>query len=60
MHQQPDTVTVKDLAELLRVTDRTVRRWVREGLLPKPMRVRRTNRWLRGTILRYLADRGLV
>jgi excisionase family DNA binding protein len=60
MNQQPDTMTVRDLASLLRVTDRTVRRWVREGHLPRPMRVRRTNRWLRGTVMRYLAERGLV
>jgi excisionase family DNA binding protein len=60
MHQQPDAVTVRDLADLLRVTDRTVRRWVREGHLPEPMSLRRTNRWRRGTIMAYLSQKGLV
>jgi excisionase family DNA binding protein len=60
MHQQPETLTVKDLADLLRVTDRTVRRWVREGHLPRPMRLRRTNRWSRTTLMHFLAEKGLV
>jgi excisionase family DNA binding protein len=60
MSGQSDTVTVKDLADLLRITDRTVRRWLKEGHLPRPMRIQRTNRWSRPTILRFLAEKGLV
>jgi excisionase family DNA binding protein len=60
MYQRPETLTIRDVADLLRVTDRTVRRWVKEGHLPKPMRLRRTNRWSRPTILNFLAQKGLV
>ena len=68
--QHPATVllTADDLCQLLSVSPRTVRYWVRKGLLPAPWRLGpdgRTLRWhptevmefLRQTHLRYRAAR---
>ncbi|MEM7682782.1 MAG: helix-turn-helix domain-containing protein [Planctomycetota bacterium] len=39
------TLTAEDLAHLLKVSKRTLYRWVQQGLLPAPLRVGATTRW---------------
>ena len=37
--QLPDSVNVRQLARALRMTEQTVRRWARDGTLPRPSRM---------------------
>ncbi len=53
---QPDMLlTVKDVAELLCVTSRTVWRWALLGRIPRPVKLaRRTVRWRASAIQTYI------
>jgi prophage regulatory protein len=52
-------ITVRDLAELLSVNRRTVWRWLRAGILPRPVRLTtRTVRWRASVVQRFLDDAG--
>lgn len=53
--RSPAWMTVRDVAELLDVTERTVWRWTRQGKLPQPVRKgKRWTRWNRRTIERLV------
>ena len=49
----PDTLTVADVATVLRVHERSVQRWAREGRLSS-VRVGRSYRFLRIEVLRWM------
>lgn len=49
----PDTLTVADVAAVLRVNERSVQRWAREGRLSS-VRVGRSYRFLRIEVLRWM------
>lgn len=49
----PDTLTVADVATVLRVHERSVQRWVREGRVAS-VRVGRGYRFLRSDVLTFL------
>jgi len=51
----PDTLTVADVATVLRVHERSVQRWAREGRVAS-VRVGRGYRFLRSDVLRLLSD----
>jgi len=48
----------RDLAELLAVHPRTVRRWRSEGRLPEPIAISGVLRWDRRVVEAWLAERG--
>ncbi len=48
---------VRDLAELLRVNERTVRRWRSEGVLPPAVEIAGVVRWRREAVEAWLAGR---
>lgn len=50
-------LTADDIARLVRADVRTVRRWVREGELPAPIRIGGALRWRRATIDKWLEER---
>jgi len=51
----PDTLTVAEVAAVLRVHERSVQRWAREGRVAS-VRVGRSYRFLRGDVLKLLYD----
>jgi len=51
----PDTLTVAEVAAVLRVHERSVQRWAREGRVAS-VRVGRSYRFLRGDVLKLLRD----
>ncbi len=51
----PDTLTVAEVAAVLRVHERSVQRWAREGRVAS-VRVGRSYRFLRSDVLKLLHD----
>ena len=51
------SMTVRDVADALGVSERSVWRWSAGSVLPPPVRVGRSVRWSRKTIEQWLADR---
>lgn len=49
-------LTIRDLADRLRVSPATISRWWRAGVMPQPLRVRRTLRWREAVIDKWLAE----
>jgi excisionase family DNA binding protein len=49
----PDTLTVAEVAAVLRVHQRSIQRWAREGRMAS-VRVGRSYRFLRADILRWM------
>jgi predicted DNA-binding transcriptional regulator AlpA len=50
-----DLMTARDVARCLSVSERTVWRWTRLGILPPPVRPsRRSTRWRAGDVRRFL------
>jgi predicted DNA-binding transcriptional regulator AlpA len=57
---QPDgLLSYNDLARLFRVSQVTVRSWVRTGGLPSPVRVGRRRFWTRQTIADFIRAGGM-
>ena len=55
--QLPELLTVADIADLLRVSTRTIHRYRSEGRLCEPLLLGgRTPRWRRADIQRWLAE----
>lgn len=54
--EHPDTLTLPDLAALMRISVRHARRLVRNGDLPPPLRLGRCQRWPRPLIDAWLAN----
>jgi len=56
------TLTVGDLADIFRVSQKTIRRWTEQGLLPRPFKIGHTVRWWSDAIDAHLerlaAERG--
>ena len=52
-----ELLTQGEIAELLRVDERTVRTWVHEELVPAPITVGRVKRWRRAEFLAWLQAR---
>lgn len=53
------TLTLQDLASDLRVSEKTIRRMIRDGRLPQPMRINNKDlRWLMSEIKLWL-DSGM-
>lgn len=52
---QADYLTKAELAEMLRVTTRTITNYVRGGALPAPTKVGRKALWHRATLRAFLA-----
>jgi excisionase family DNA binding protein len=50
------TYTLSELAERFRVSEGTVRTWVREGKIPKPLPFAGRNRWDAAAFERWLAE----
>ena len=51
----PDLLTVRDVAQRLSISERTVWRWTAQGLLPPPVHPHaRSTRWRAADIERYL------
>lgn len=48
---------IRDVAQFLAVSERTVRRWVAQGVFPEPIRINGSTRWLPTTVTAFLADR---
>lgn len=57
MSHRPIAVSKKTLAGLLDVSETTVDTWVRQGLLPRPMKIGGSTRWRLETVERALAER---
>jgi excisionase family DNA binding protein len=51
----PETLTAAEVAALLRVHERSVQRWARDGRLSS-VRVGRSYRFLRAEVLRWMHD----
>jgi excisionase family DNA binding protein len=49
-------LTTADLERLLQVTERTLRRWIREGTFPAPLRTGGVRRWRPQDVRRFLDD----
>lgn len=54
----PDLLTVADLAERLRVSEKTVRTWRSEGVLPAPIEIGGVIRWRAAEFEEWLAGQG--
>jgi predicted DNA-binding transcriptional regulator AlpA len=50
----PELIEVDDLAARLSVAPSTIRRWVRDGTIPQPVRLGRRPVWSREVIFRFL------
>lgn len=55
---QSEILTAQDVAELLRVTTRSLRRFVMAGQIPRPARIGRQSIWLREDLLAFLRAGG--
>lgn len=55
---QSEIMTARDVAELLRVTTRSLRRFVMAGQIPRPARIGRQSIWLREDLLAFLRAGG--
>lgn len=53
----PELLTQEEVADFLRVDERTVRTWRHENLLPAPITVGRVKRWRRAEFLAWLQAR---
>lgn len=47
-------LTITDLSDAFQVSPMTIYRWVKRGVLPAPVKVGRTSRWLEDDITAYL------
>jgi excisionase family DNA binding protein len=47
-------LTLREVAEFLRVTTRTVRNWQRDGFLPPPIMLRKSPRWDEDELRRWM------
>lgn len=52
-----EMISASELADILRVTTRTVSRWACRGALPKPLKVGGMRRWRRSTIELWMKER---
>jgi excisionase family DNA binding protein len=52
----PELLTIKQLAERLQLSTRTIYRLAQEGTLPKPVKIGRANRWRREVLDDWLAE----
>jgi predicted DNA-binding transcriptional regulator AlpA len=41
----PEMLTAKDVCRILAITRRTLRKWILSNLFPKPIQIRRLQRW---------------
>lgn len=55
---EPLLLTRAQVAATLQITVRTLDRWTERGLVPEPMRIGGTSRWLREDIEAWLKKRG--
>ena len=53
--QAIDWIYVKELSELLLVSDKTIYKWIRERRLPMPVQIGKM-RWLRSDIQKWVED----
>lgn len=53
-----DHVTAREIADSFRVSDSTVKRWVKEGKLPPPVQVGRKLLWRPEVIARLAEGKG--
>lgn len=51
-----DLLTVKEMAEALKVSEQTIRKWVKEERIPKPIRVGQKMLWRRETLEKLLSE----
>ena len=51
-----DLLTVEEVARAVRRTPRTVYQWVADRQFPSPIKIGRTTRWRRSTLLRFYAE----
>lgn len=56
MSTPPSLLTTKDLARLLQVSTRTLRRWQRGGHVPPPLRIGGSLRWRAADIETWLSS----
>lgn len=54
----PELLRAPEVGELLRVCERTVWRLRSAGLLPQPIRVGRSARWTRESVLQFIRKGG--
>lgn len=52
----PDVVTLREIAQRLRISEATARRLSRNGGLPEPLRVGRQLRWPAAVVERFIVD----
>lgn len=55
-HVQPELLTKTDVGKLLQVSGRQVENLVRDGRLPKPVRLGSHPRWRRAELLKHLDE----
>ena len=53
---EAELLTVRDVAEMLQISPRTVRRWREDGRLPRAIVIGGVTRWSRDDIVRFLED----
>jgi hypothetical protein len=53
---KPSTYVIEDLAERFRVSVGTIRGWLKEGKLPKPLPFATRKRWDAAAFERWLAE----
>ena len=49
-------LTLPEVADLLRCSSRTVQRWVKRGLLPRPLRLSAQKRLWKASVIRQFLD----
>ena len=52
---QPAVLTIADMANLLATSERSIRRYVNEGRLPKPLRLGQQLRWRKIEVMEWIA-----
>lgn len=50
----PELMTQSEVADFLRVDERTVRTWTHEGLVPPPITIRKEKRWRKADIQAWI------
>lgn len=51
----PKLLTSEEILAVFKVSPRTLRRWVRDGSFPKPVRTGKAKRWFEQDVADYLA-----
>lgn len=52
-------LTIKDLANMLSYSENTIKRYVREGKMPKPSKIFSKNVWKQSDIEHWLKEKGI-